>query len=178
MMEDNPFSLINIMKGDRGKLFKGHAFSLVQTVLNDEQLLTLSQNYFSSQLVTTTYNCNTRKTNIVYTYYPFINRIPNWYAAFNRELFNLGLPITVSCKLDPFTKLYLSRHHVTLSKTIDTEGLCFKTHKENIDEFANLRNNWKMLREDIKNIDYDLIKDCPILNGDLIITHKLRNTVY
>ena len=177
-MKDNPFSYTNIMKGDPGKLFKGHAFNLVQTILNDQQLLTLSQNYFNSQLVISTYNCDTRQTNIAYNYYPFVNQTPKWYQSYNDEVFKLGLPVTQKYRLNEYETLHLSHHYVRLVKELNFNNLAFRGHKEHIDEFAELRYNWKILRDAIKHIDYNQIMDCDIEDGVLILPHKLRNTVY
>mgnify|MGYP003118052093 CR=1 FL=1 len=95
-------SYTSILKGDPGKLFKGHTFNLTQQNYGDGTTLTLSQNYFSSQSVVSVYSVNDNKTDTFFTYYLFGMRTPIWFHKYCSEIQNLALPLTQSCKRDDF----------------------------------------------------------------------------
>ena len=160
-------SYCNLLKGDPGKLFKGHSFNLSQETYGESTTLTLVQNYFNSQNVTSTYSVNDNTTNVIYTYYPFGNSIPQWFQNYCREIAKLGLPLNQKYRTDKFELVIMSMHaHISLN--IPIKGLAFKAHRENIDTFAEIRYEWGKLRHWLKNINLN-----ELLNADITAENQL-----
>lgn len=161
-------SYVNILKGDPGKLFKGHTFNLVQQNYGEGTTLTLSQNYFSSQSVLSTYCVNDNTTDTIFTYYPFGMRIPLWFQKYCKDVVKLALPITQACKRDDFELIIMSNHAHISFKT-QCKGLKFTGHRENINKFSELKYNWAQIRDWLKHIDCNKLTSCDIEDDQLIL---------
>lgn len=158
----------NVLKGDPGKLFKGHSFNLTQETYGESTTLTLVQNYFNSQNVISTYSVNDNTTNVIYTYYPFGGgRLPQWFQNYCKEIAKLDLPLNQKYRTGKFELVIMSMHaHVSLNILI--KGLAFKTHSENIDTFAEIRYEWGKIRHWLKNINLN-----ELLNADITTENQL-----
>ncbi len=158
----------SILKGDPGKLFKGHTFNLHQHNYGEGTTLTLSQNYFSSQSVSSIYCVNDNTTNTIFTYYPFGVRTPVWFHKYCDEIQNLALPLSQSCKRDDF-ELTIMTNHAHISFEIKSKGLNFTGHRKNINKFAELRHIWAQIRYWLKHVDYIKLTTCDIEDNQLIL---------
>lgn len=161
-------SYTSILKGDPGKLFKGHTFNLTQQNYGDGTMLTLSQNYFSSQSVVSIYSVNDNKTDTLFTYYPFGMRTPIWFHKYCSEIQNLALPLTQSCKRDDF-ELTIMPNHAHVSFKTKCEGLNFTGHRENINKFSELKYKWAQIRDWLKHVNHAKLTSCDIEDNQLIL---------
>lgn len=148
----------NILKGDLGRLFKGHTFHLSQSNWNGQTELCLFQSYFSSQSVSCIYNTEKNITRIAFTYYPINNKIPKWFKKYGDRSDQLALPHVHQVENQNLELKIWAGSQIQLSKTENHNGLYFTSHRSNIDIFCDLRHRFKIIRDHIKNLsDQDLI---------------------
>lgn len=164
-MKNNSYS--SLLKGDPGKLFKGHSFNLTQEIYGESKTLTLVQNYFNSQNVICTYSINDDTTNVKYTYYPFSSRLPQWFQNYCNGMQNLNLPSSQKYNNEHYTLTIMNMYaYVSINKTI--KGLNFTSHTENIEAFAEIRHEWGKFRHWLKNVNLN-----ELTNADITKEHEL-----
>jgi len=138
-----------IMKGDRGKLFKGHSFSL--TTSNKE--ICLVNSYFAGTVIDQyDYDKNATSHNYSitagYTY-------PKWLKAIKERLVILGLPLILQIKYKGTKLICDTTSYIYLSYKVSDEGISFTNHRENITKLMEMTELYRHCRLIIKSLTDD-----------------------
>ena len=147
----------NIMKVEFGQSFKGHAFSFVYGT----GVLSINQSYFSGSVVQS-YRIDDKTTRSTYgmggqTPKWLVKKIQEVGIRYTNEIPDPNADIYQQYSLqindNPYIEIYAG--HYQLRYVIDTPGVGFNNHFENISELKRLGELYKSLRERIRQAPLD-----------------------
>lgn len=169
--------VINVLKIDRGRLFKGHSGQMVYGVFeNKQQFLQMSNNYFDGHTLFH-YNFETDMTRLEVV-------ITSNTPKYMQEFYNT---ITINNKLDMavvepetitsnHTALYLNEGFIELRFTLHFKGFMPLSHYENIKVVDQARNRMRRFKAIIREKGSDK-KFCSavsrVINGHVFLAESL-----
>lgn len=155
-----------VLKGDRGRLFKGHSFSLT----NSNKEISLVNTYFAGWVVNH-YDYDKNATSHIYTItagYIY----PKWLEAIKKRLIALNLPLILEVKSDGYTLSYNTSSYISLTHESSNEGISFTNHRQNIDKLNEMTRLYRHTRSIIKSLTDEDLMSFPVNHVKVYGGHK------